>query len=141
MKEFELNDVDITALVAPGGYIVSTKVVQGGNKMTMADGRTYMDIVANLSCVKVPFMPLTDDQLAVLTKNLFSGGVAKIKFYEPIVEPGTSTTTGYYHTMQANYKLSNRKYRGLGADGNYYWTGVTIDFEEFGTGYHPEVSE
>ncbi len=121
-KTIKINGTDFTAWTPSAGYIVTPRYVTGGNGMTMQDGTTYKDEIVAKSDVEVPFMPLTDSQLQTLMATLNSGSSCSVYFFDPDV--------GAYRTMVAYRSVPGRKFRGTGADRNYYWTGVTVTFEE-----------
>lgn len=121
-KNIKINNVDFTAWTPPVGYIVTPRYVRGGNNMVMQNGMEYRDEIDHKSDVEVPFLPLTDAQINTLMTNLNSGMTCYVFFYDP--------DEGEYRTMTAYRSVKGRKFRGKGADGNYYWTGITVMFEE-----------
>lgn len=121
-KTLKINNVDYTSLCPPAGYQVSTKHVYGGNKMTMSNGAEFQDEIAIMSTITVPFIPLTDAQVSNLAQTLYTNQTCDVYFFDPDLNE--------YRTITANRKMDKRKYRGAGADGNDYWTGVVCTFEE-----------
>lgn len=117
-----INNHNVTDWIPPAGYTVSTKVVSGQNNMTMADGTIYKDEIATKDTVKVPFLPLYEYQLAQLYSYLYNDVTCVVTYQNP--------NTGATRTMTAYRSISERKFRGAGADGLYYWTGVEVTFEE-----------
>jgi hypothetical protein len=121
-KNIKINDVSVTDLTPPVGYTVKRRSVTGGNTVTMQNGQSYRDIIAWKSDVEVPFMPLTDAQLKTLMTNIKSDLTCALYFFDPDL--------GKYRTMTAYPTIDKRKFRGKGVNNSYYWTGVTLTFEE-----------
>jgi len=121
-KSLVLNGVDITRLITPWGYTVSHRKIQGGSQGTMLDGSFTDDVLAYKATVSATCMPLTDAQLNTLTANLMSQEYAYLRFYDP--------RTGDYRAAQCVYTPYEAKERGKGSDGNIYWTGMALKFEE-----------
>lgn len=121
-KRIKINGHEYTDWTPEAGYEAKTIVVTGGNAMTMANGARFKDEVALMSGISVPFLPLTDAQLAVLTQDLYTNTTCTVWFFDPDLNA--------YRTIIANRELSKRKHKGQGADGNDYWTPVVVTFEE-----------
>lgn len=121
-KIIKINGTDITSWTPPTGYIVTPRYINGNNGMVMLNGDTYEDEVAIKSDVELPFMPLTDAQLGTLMQTLHANATCSVYFFDPDV--------GVYRTMVAHRQIGGRKFRGKGADGQFYWTGVTVTFKE-----------
>ena len=121
-KRLKINGHEYTEWLPEAGYECYTVTVTGGNSMTMTTGAKFKDEVALMSGIKIPFLPLTDAQIAKLTQDLYTSQTCTVWFFDPDLNA--------YRTIEANRELSKRKYRGQGADENDYWTPVVVTFEE-----------
>lgn len=122
-KTIKINGTDFTSYVPDVGYSVKNVPVYGGNAMTMQTGGKFKDEIANLSEVTMPTLPLTETQVKTLTTTLLAGQTVSLYFYDPDIED--------YRVIVANRTFGGKKkYRGMGADGNLYWTGFEVVFEE-----------
>lgn len=121
-KTIKINGTDFTSYTPPVGYTVTPRYVSGGNTMTMQSGIRYEDEIARKSDVTVPFLPLSDAQMYTLMNTLNSGSTCSVYFFDP--------DRNAYRTMTAYRKVGERRFRGKGANGTFYWTGKEVTFEE-----------
>lgn len=118
-KDISYADFDLSDYVV--GYDVSTVSVTGKNAMTTMDGFQFKDEIAARTKVVCHCLPLTEEQLSEVMQAVLPYPKGTLYFFDSDI--------GYYREMTANRTIGSRKYRGRGADGNYYWTGFSLTFE------------
>ena len=87
----------------------------------MLDGSTRVDELATLAVITHPCMPLTEGQLRDLLSLVLPFSTHTLNYYDP---------SSGQRTIRVRRSVSQPKYRGRGADGNLYWTGITLTFRE-----------
>ena len=117
--EIYLDGVDLSPYGTPAGYSVGYQFEDGGQGGLMLDGSERVDELARWPVITFPCMPLTDEQLQQLLSLVVRFSTHSLNYYDP--ERGQ-------RTIRVKRSVSTSKYRGRGADGNMYWTGVTLTF-------------
>ena len=121
-KTIQINGTDYTNLFPPAGYEVSYAKITGNNEGTMLNGAYTEDTIAIKAVVSSPLIPLTEAQQSGFIQNLLSNDYATVYYFDP--------RKNAYRTAVMQYNISTTKHRGTGADGNEYWTGITVTFAD-----------
>lgn len=119
--EIYLDGVDLTQYGTQTGYSVGYTFEDGGQGGLMLDGSTRVDELATLAVITHPCMPLTEGQLRDLLSLVLPFSTHTLNYYDP---------SSGQRTIRVRRSVSQPKYRGRGADGNLYWTGITLTFRE-----------
>ena len=120
-KNITINRVDFSAFFCDVGYEVNYVRVQGNNGGLMQDGSTILDTIKHKAIVTLPVYPLTESQLQTLL-NALSDDYVTLVYFDP--------KSGAYKTISAITDEPRWLYRGMGADGNSYWTNDTVTLTE-----------
>lgn len=115
-----LDGVNIGRFGTQVGYSVTYEFEDGGQGGLMLDGSERVDELRRRPVITYPCMPLTEDQLQELYSLVLPYATHSLNFYDP--EQGQ-------RTISVKRSVSNAKYRGRGADGNLYWTGIVLTFK------------
>jgi len=121
-KTIQINGTDYTAYFPPAGYEVSYEKVSGQNEGLMLDGSFTEDTIAVKAVVTVHTMPLTEEQQSSLLQSLYSDDYATVYYFD--------LRKNAYRSAVMRYEVTKVKHRGNGSDGNEYWTGLSITFED-----------
>lgn len=114
-----VDGVDITSYGTPAGYTVGYSLQDGGQGGLMLDGSERVDELSQRPVVTFPCMPLSEGRLNELYSLVVSEPIHSLNFYDPAQGQ---------RTMRVRRSVSSPRYRGRGADGNLYWSGITITF-------------
>lgn len=118
-----LDNVSIKEYGTPAGYTVAYQIEDGGQGGVMLDGSERVDELAKWAVITYPCMPLTEAQLQTLYTLVLDATTHNLNYYDP---------KSGQRTIRVRRSVSAPKYRGLGADGNMYWTGIVLTFKEIG---------
>lgn len=121
-KTIQINGTDYTAYFPPAGYEVSYEKVTGQNEGLMLDGSYEEDILAIKAVVSSPLMPLTEKQQGDILSDIMSDDYATVYYFDP--------RKNAYRSAVMRYEIGTTKHRGTGANGNEYWTGLTVKFTD-----------
>ena len=122
-KTTMINGVDFTDYFPPAGLEISYIEEGGSNAGISILGSTIKDVLAVKAVVSSPLMPLTEEQQGYFLRTLMgSGDFVSLYYFEPSIEG--------YRTAAMSYEISKTKHRGTGADGNEYWTGLSVKFTD-----------
>lgn len=121
-KTIQINGTDYTAYFPPAGYDVSYEKVKGQNEGLMLDGSYEEDVIAIKAVIFSPLMPLAEDLQSRFLQDLMSDDYASVYYFEPKLNA--------YRSAVMLYEIGTTKHRGTGADGNEYWTGLTVKFTD-----------
>lgn len=121
-KTITINGVDFTSYFTPTGFSCSYEKIDGGNGGTMKNGDALEDIVAVKARGTAVCMPLTDDQQSALLPALYDEQPILLRYFDP--------RTGEYRAINAYVTTESGVYRGKGATGVEYWTGLAVSFSE-----------
>ena len=121
-KNIYINGTDYTAYFPPSGYEVSYEKVSGQNEGLMLDGSYEEDTLAIKAVVSSPLMPLTEKQQSKIVSDILSDDYASVYYFDP--------RKNAYRSAVMRYEIGTTKHRGTGADGNEYWTGLTVKFTD-----------
>lgn len=118
--EIYLDGVDLGPFATPAGYSVAYQFEDGGQGGIMLDGSERVDELAKRPVITFPCMPLSEAQLRELYSLILPFPTHSLNYYDP--EKGQRTIT-------VRRSVATSKFRGVGADGNMYWTGVVVTFK------------
>lgn len=118
--EIYLDGVDISPYGTPRGYSVGYQFEDGGQGGLMLDGSERVDELAKWAVITFPCMPLSEANLKTLYNLVLGFSTHSLNYYDPEVGQVTK---------RVRRSVSAPKYKGYGADGNMYWTGVTLTFK------------
>lgn len=118
--EIYLDGVDISPYGTPRGYSVGYQFEDGGQGGLMLDGSERVDELAKWAVIMFPCMPLSEANLKTLYNLVLGFSTHSLNYYDPEVGQVTK---------RVRRSVSAPKYKGYGADGNMYWTGVTLTFK------------
>lgn len=121
-KDVIINLEDFTPFFTKVGYIVRHNAIQGKNGGLMQNGSTLVDVLAYKAEVVLPCYPLTSAQLSHLLQTVHNDVYTMLHYFDPWEND--------YRQITAFAEVSDNKYRGIGADGNEYWSGTEITFTE-----------
>lgn len=121
-KPVGINGTDFTAYFTDVGYTVDYIKRTGSNGGMMQDGTITEDLIAIKAVVKLPCVPLTEDQLSTLLSAVWANDYPLLDYYDPWAKEVKSVLTVA--------TVSQSRYRGWGTDANSYWTGTVITFTE-----------
>lgn len=119
-KRIVINGTDYTDFFTKLGYTVQYESVQGNNAGLMLDGSYTEDELKVRAIVTLPCMPLNEEQLGEILREVYSSSYHRVEFFDP--------KSNGYKTEEMRRNVSRQKYRGRGADGVEYWTGTVITF-------------
>jgi len=121
-KPIYINGTDYTALFPAAGYEVNYIKETGANAGLMINGAYNEDTLALKAVVSSPLMPVDEDQQAAFLQDVMSSDYASVYYFEP--------SRKNFRTAVMRWELGKTKYRGLGADGKLYWTGMAVTFTD-----------
>ena len=121
-KTININGVDFTSYFTTSGFVCAYTKIDGGNGGTMKNGDTIQDIVAVKARGQATCMPLTEEQQKKLLSTIYSSQPVLIQYFD--------ARTGSDRTVEAYMETNETVYRGVGATGNTYWTGLVVSFSE-----------
>ena len=121
-KTININGVDFTSYFTPSGFVCAYTKIDGGNGGTMKNGDTIQDIVAVKARGQATCMPLTEEQQKTLLSTIYSSQPVLLQYFD--------ARTGADRTVEAYMETNETVYRGIGATGNTYWTGLVGSFSE-----------
>lgn len=122
IKTFKINGFDATIKFTPYGYSVSYEKVTGSNSGFMLDGSYVEDVYRWRENVAVPTMPLSEDDLHELLNMLIPNTYIRLYYFSPLNKA--------YREEYFVYDGFTENFRGMGADGKFYWTGPALVFKE-----------
>lgn len=125
MATLIINELDVSGLLAHHGIAVSTSKVTGENGGTMKSGKRIEDVLAQKRIVKASFIPMTGDQLALLSRQLVDG--INITFS---VGTGAAEESETMTAMECLIPTVGYQYAAKNSAGVHLWTVDTITFEE-----------
>lgn len=121
-KTININGVDFTSYFTTSGFVCAYTKIDGGNGGTMKNGDTIQDIVAVKARGQATCMPLTEEQQKTLLSTIYSSQPVLLQYFD--------ARTGADRTVEAYMETNETVYRGVGATGNTYWTGLVVSFSE-----------
>ena len=121
-KTININGVDFTSYFTTSGFVCAYTKIDGGNGGTMKNGDTIQDIVAVKARGQATCMPLTEEQQKNLLSTIYSSQPVLLQYFD--------ARTGADRTVEAYMETNETVYRGVGATGNTYWTGLVVSFSE-----------
>ena len=121
-KTININGADFTSYFPPPGVVCAYTKIDGGNGGTMKNGDTIQDIVAVKARGQATCMPLTEEQQKTLLSTIYSSQPVLLQYFD--------ARTGADRTVEAYMETNETVYRGVGATGNTYWTGLVVSFSE-----------
>lgn len=121
-KDLYVNGVNSSDILPEAGYSVIYDKVTGQNGGLMLDGTEEEDLLAIKAVCSFPLMPLNERKQSAFLQNLMSDKYATIYYFDP--------RQNAYRTAVMKWTLTETKHRGQGADGNEYWTGLTVTFRD-----------
>lgn len=121
-KTININGVDFTSYFTTSGFVCAYTKIDGGNGGTMKNGDTIQDIVAVKARGQATCMPLTEEQQKKLLSTIYSSQPVLLQYFD--------ARTGADRTVEAYMETNETVYRGVGATGNTYWTGLVVSFSE-----------
>lgn len=121
-KTININGVDFTSYFTTSGFVCAYTKIDGGNGGTMKNGDTIQDIVAVKARGQATCMPLTEEQQKKLLSTIYSSQPVLLQYFD--------ARTGADRTVEAYMETNETVYRGIGATGNTYWTGLVVSFSE-----------
>lgn len=122
MKTIVLNGKDCTKMFARSGYSVSYRSVQGGNGGVMLDGSYTDDELAIKADIKLPIVPLSEDDVEKLLSIIYENNYVVANFYDPKEKK--------YRSSVFRRSKMEQKYRGFGSNKKEYWTGSALTLME-----------
>ena len=121
-KTININGVDFTSYFTTSGFVCAYTKIDGGNGGTMKNGDTIQDIVAVKARGQATCMPLTEERQKKLLSTIYSSQPVLLQYFD--------ARTGADRTVEAYMETNETVYRGVGATGNTYWTGLVVSFSE-----------
>ena len=121
-KTISINGVDFTSYFTHSGFVCAYTKIDGGNGGAMKNGDTIQDIVAVKARGQATCMPLTEEQQKTLLSTIYSSQPVLLQYFD--------ARTGADRTVEAYMETNETVYRGVGATGNTYWTGLVVSFSE-----------
>lgn len=121
-KTIKINGVDLTDKFTRYGYSVSYEKVTGRNSGFMLDGSYVDDVLRWRENVTLPTMPLNENDMAALLNQLIPNTYVRLYYYSP--------QNKAYREEYFVFDGFTLNFRGMGADGNFYWTGPALVFKE-----------
>lgn len=121
-KQIVINGKNFTSFFTRTGYTVTPNRRMGDNGYTSLDGDVFQDELAVKYTITLPCMPLNEDQIKELSDAMIDTPMPQVYYFNPF--------TGGYKTVFAYRSFSEQVYRGNGADGLEYWTGLALTLEE-----------
>lgn len=121
-KTIKINGTDYTSMFTPYGYKVSYQPVYGNNGGQMLDGTYTEDEIKLNAVITLDCMPLTESQLSTILSEIYGSSYSQVYYFDPKEKA--------YRQIEARRSVSEQKNRGIGADGNEYWTGTIVTFTE-----------
>lgn len=121
-KPLIIDNNIFTSYFPDAGYQVGYVSIDGGQGGRSLNGESIDDELAIKAEVTLPAMPLDSAKLSNLLNAIYSSVYHKVTYYDP--------RTKTQRTMTAKRDVTQQKYRGLGANGLEYWTGIVVKFTE-----------
>lgn len=121
-KMFKINGTDFTHMFTSRGYMVQYQSVQGNNAGQMLDGSYMEDELAVKAVVKINIMPLSEEDVSTLLKEIYSKAYVTLYYFDP--------RQGAYLEKVFRRSSTEQKYRGFGSDGKEYWTAAALTLTE-----------
>lgn len=121
-KELIIDNTIFTPYFTGTGYEVIYNSIDGGQGGLALNGESIDDEVALKAQVRLPAMPLDSQSLSALLRVVYNGIYHRVTYHDP--------RTNAPRTMTAKRAVSSQKYRGYGANGVEYWTGIVVTFTE-----------
>lgn len=111
-----------TSYFPEAGYQVGYFSVDGGQGGIAINGESIDDELAVKAEITLPAMPLDSARLSSLLRTIYSSVYHDVTYFDP--------RTNSQRTITAKRSVAPVKYRGYGANGLEYWTGVVITLRE-----------
>lgn len=121
-KSLIIDGQDYSSYFTQAGYSVEYASVDGGQGGVMLNGDRVVDELMVKAVIKLPCMPLSDAQISRLLSQVYTGVYHTVRYYDSM--------RGVNRTISAIRDVSSQVYRGTGANGVEYWTGMVITFSE-----------
>lgn len=123
VKTIMINGVDHTDDFPPRGATVNYIKVKGQNEGLMLDGTYTEDILAIKAVWSSPVMPLPEDRLSALLRDIKSDTYVTFNYFDP--------DQNAYRSAIMRWEISgDNRHKGSGSDNNEYWSGMTVTFTE-----------
>lgn len=121
MELLVIDGVDVGAMCPRAGYTVEYDFINGGQGGLMMDGTQSVDELTQKEVVSFPLLPLTKEQAEIVLDLIVSTPLHQVRYISPRLGQ-------VQKTMRRS--VSNIQYRGFGATGNEYWTGLVITLRD-----------
>lgn len=121
-KPLTIDSNNYAPYFTEAGYEVEYLIIDGGQGGLTLSGEMEEDEIAQKAEITLPCWPLNEEQLADLLSVIYNATYHTVTYYDP--------KAGGTRTITARRKVSRHKYRGFGANGLEYWTGVVVTLTE-----------